>query len=273
MKVAIASDLHIEFGRFDIKNEHGAELLILSGDIIVAQKMHLYSINFKDFFHQVQCEFPNTVYVMGNHEHYHGDFAHTEDDIRDFLSAYPSVNLLEKQSVTINGYPIFGATFWTDMNGEDFNTIREARHEMNDYALVKNSTNSTTFRTETGEFKKRYSKFIPHDSISEFKKTIEKLNEFLEQNKGKNVIVVSHHAPSKHSVHPRHGDSLLNGAYSSNLSHIMKANPNIKLWTHGHTHSDWDYVIEETRVVCNPRGYIMYESRADNFSLKYLDIS
>jgi hypothetical protein len=27
------------------------------------------------------------------------------------------------------------------------------------------------------------------------------------------------------------------------------------LWVHGHTHSSFDYLLNGTRVVCNPRGY------------------
>ena len=27
------------------------------------------------------------------------------------------------------------------------------------------------------------------------------------------------------------------------------------LWLHGHTHDSFDYRINGTRVVCNPRGY------------------
>ena len=48
---------------------------------------------------------------------------------------------------------------------------------------------------------------------------------------------------------------LMNGAYSSDLSEFILDHPQIKLWTHGHTHHPFDYVIGETRIVCNPRGY------------------
>jgi hypothetical protein len=37
------------------------------------------------------------------------------------------------------------------------------------------------------------------------------------------------------------------------------------MWTHGHTHDTFDYMIGSTKVVCNPRGYIKYEQRADEF--------
>ena len=29
----------------------------------------------------------------------------------------------------------------------------------------------------------------------------------------------------------------------------------VQLWIHGHTHDSFDYFINGTRVVCNPRGY------------------
>lgn len=29
----------------------------------------------------------------------------------------------------------------------------------------------------------------------------------------------------------------------------------VALWIHGHTHDSFDYTVEGTRVLCNPRGY------------------
>jgi hypothetical protein len=57
-------------------------------------------------------------------------------------------------------------------------------------------------------------------------------------------------------MHPMYAhDTLMNGGYHSDLSEFILDHPQIKLWTHGHTHHPFDYVIGETRVVCNPRGY------------------
>ena len=36
---------------------------------------------------------------------------------------------------------------------------------------------------------------------------------------------------------------------------------NIKAWCHGHIHSNSDYYIGETNILCNPYGYANYESR------------
>jgi Icc-related predicted phosphoesterase len=87
-------------------------------------------------------------------------------------------------------------------------------------------------------------------------------------------VVVTHHAPSKASIKPQYaGDHLMNGAYSSDLSEFILANPQIKLWTHGHTHDVFDYMIGSTRVVCNPRGYHLYEERADQFRADEFEIT
>ena len=64
----------------------------------------------------------------------------------------------------------------------------------------------------------------------------------------------------------------MNGAYSSDLNDFILDNPQIKYWTHGHTHEPFDYMIGNTRVLANPRGYINYEDRADNFKLKTVEI-
>ena len=53
MKIALASDIHLEFGDINLKNDENAELLILSGDICTAKvfKNKLQErIKVKDFF-------------------------------------------------------------------------------------------------------------------------------------------------------------------------------------------------------------------------------
>ena len=126
------------------------------------------------------------------------------------------------------------------------------------------------------EFHKRPAKFTPEDTVQDHKKMLQYIQVTIAMLASMNpnkYVVVGHHAPSKASTHPRYkGEVIMNGAYSSRLDQFILDNPQIKLWTHGHTHEEFDYMIGSTRVVCNPRGYINYEERADNFKLKYVEI-
>ena len=120
----------------------------------------------------------------------------------------------------------------------------------------------------------RPSKFSPEKSIVEHKGMMERIRETLTCiQPGSKVVIVGHHAPSKSSTKPQYqGDFIVNGAYSSDLSDLILDNPCIKLWTHGHTHSSFDYMLGSTRIVCNPRGYYNYEENDEFDSGKVVEI-
>jgi Icc-related predicted phosphoesterase len=123
------------------------------------------------------------------------------------------------------------------------------------------------------KFQERDAYFTPEKSVSEHKETLRLLKEKIASKTDAKWIVVGHHAPSKLSTKPQYEkDVIVNGAYSSDLSEFILDHPQIKLWTHGHTHHDFDYMIGGTRVVANPRGYIGYEEQADIFNLKFVEV-
>jgi Icc-related predicted phosphoesterase len=69
-------------------------------------------------------------------------------------------------------------------------------------------------------------------------------------------IWVIHHLPSYQSVHEEYLGSNGNDFFATELSHkILEMNYPPKLIVHGHTHKKMDYMIGNTRVICNPRGY------------------
>jgi len=305
MKIAIASDVHLEFGDLILKNEENADVLILSGDICVAadfRKSDPYGIvehgksqRYTDFFTRCAFEFPKVIYVAGNHEHYNGDYAETFTILRNFLGHIKNLHILDKENVTIDGVTFIGGTLWTDMNAQDPVTLSHIRGAMNDFRIIQNSTEMVSYKTmvnaydgdgnvkldengqpiQQAEFHKRPARFTPEDTVRDHKKMLEYIQvttAMLGGNPNK-YVVVGHHAPSKASTHPRYKEEvIMNGAYSSRLEQFILDNPQIKLWTHGHTHEEFDYMIGSTRVVCNPRGYINYENRADDFKLKYVEI-
>jgi Icc-related predicted phosphoesterase len=278
MKIAVCSDLHLEFGDLDLENAENADVLILGGDIFVAEdltylepvitdnvlmptSMSLRARRYYDFIERCCQRFPHVVLITGNHEHYHGDFAETHWILRKVFADFTNLYILDKQFTIIDNVVFFGGTLWTDMNGEDPETMRTNRGLMNDYNCIKNTS------------QEGMKVFMPQDSVDDHKKFLTELEKVLGVYPTQPTVVVGHHAPSKASTHPRYKtETIMNGAYSSNLDNFILDNRQIKLWTHGHTHEDFDYMIGTTRVVCNPRGYDGYEDKADTFTLKYVEI-
>lgn len=277
MKLAICSDLHLEFGDLDLTNDEAAYVLILSGDIFVASEL-LYcdeaaslvpvvkhvserGKRYRTFIKNCCERFPKVLMVTGNHEHYHGDFSTTHDTIRNAFSDLPNFHLLDKEHLVLDDVLFYGGTLWTNMNNEDPVTMYHMRGAMNDYAQIK-----YTGPNSGGSF-------YPEDTVEDHYAFRRGLDNTLEEFPNMPVVVVGHHAPSKASTHPRYKtEVMMNGAYSTDLDNFMLDRRQIKLWTHGHTHEEFDYMIGTTRVVCNPRGYDGYEDKADNFKLKYLEI-
>jgi len=284
MKIAICSDLHLEFGTISLENTENADVLILSGDICVAKDLMNKDNNdildrfgrseaWHTFFQECSDRFPHVLYVMGNHEHYHGDFLNTIGDLRSRLNYLRNLHILDKEQIAIRDTIFIGGTLWTDMNNQDPITLLHMKGMMNDFRCVKNGNRVTIFKDEDGKFHKRESRFTPEDAVEDHKEMLAYIRMMVEGKWDQKFVVVGHHAPSKQSTHPRYQkEEIMNGGYSSDLSEFIMDHPQIKLWTHGHTHEDFDYMIGSTRIVCNPRGYDGHENRADEFKLKFVEI-
>ena len=284
MKIAVCSDLHLEFGPISLENTDNAEVLILSGDICVAKDLgenDSYNIKGENdksnqihkFFQECCARFPSVIYIAGNHEHYHGDFIKSIGSIRDRLGYLVNLHVLDKESVLINNVLFIGGTLWTDMNKEDGITLYHMKTMMNDFMCVNNGNRTTYYRDEAGNSHSRVARFTPDDAVEDHKKMLEYIKLMVEGKHDQKIVVVGHHSPSKASTHPRYvNETIMNGGYSSDLSEFILDHPQIKLWTHGHTHENFDYLIGSTRIVCNPRGYINYEDSADKFTLKTVEI-
>lgn len=255
MKISICSDLHLEFGDIQIKNNDGASVLILSGDIMTARHPKL------DFLEQCSKEFDQVLYVAGNHEFYNYKWYETNRVLREVSYEFENVHFMENSIYRMQDVLFIGATLWTDMNKYDPITIQQAQSQMNDYRLIRND------RVE-------YRKIRPIDTIARHNDSVIFIRDVLHVvPSDTKVVVLTHHAPTKMSVHPHYTNNYhMNGAYSSDLSNLILDNPQIKLWTHGHTHEPFDYMVGSTRVVCNPRGYDGYEHLANNFELKTVEI-
>lgn len=281
MKIALASDLHLEFGDINLKNEGNADVLILSGDILVAQDLHDHpepdtphtpeilkilgsrqrlAQNYRDFLKRCSFQFPHVIYVAGNHEFYHGKWTASLKYLRDECAKFTNIYFMENDCKVINDVFFVGASVWTDCNKGDPLTLHSLQDYMNDYRMIRND--------DLG-----YTKLRPAHTVSRHRRTMEYFKNVMYDNKDKKTVVVGHHAPSHLSIHDTYkNETLMNGGYYSDLSEFILDNPQIVLWTHGHTHTPFDYKIGDTRVVCNPRGYHGYDPCATSFELQYLEI-
>ena len=231
MKVRVMSDLHLEFfiDRQTFDPGEG-DVLVLAGDICIASQYDDYA----PFFEKCVKGYEKVLYVMGNHESYEGDFDKTFWQLKSQLP--PEISLLNNTSLLIDGVHFVGATLWTNMNNLDRGTIEIARERMNDYHCVENLT--------------------PEKTIDQHLFTRQWFESCVPMLRGP-VFMITHHAPSPKSVKGRYTDSV--GMYSSNLEKFIKDNPNILYWAHGHIHHSNDYMIDQCRVISNPRGYNGFE--------------
>jgi predicted phosphohydrolase len=245
MKVKICSDLHLE----TCEHGHGVpdlgegEILILGGDILCARHFKkdgpLHKV-YDDFLQKCVKNFNEVLYINGNHEFYSYNYEGTFNVLAEYLPK--EIHYLENDYVKIKDTIFLGCTLWTDFRNENALEMMEAAQCMNDYKVIRIGSN--------------YRKLNPDDTLKFHKKSKQFLIERLEQFKDTKTWVLTHHAPSYQSVHPKYRSSgIANGAFVSDLDDLILNNPQIKYFSHGHTHESFDYMIGGCRVICNPRGY------------------
>lgn len=306
MKIALASDIHLEFGPIVLNNDENADVLVLAGDICVAKHFvdgkptylqHLAK-EYRQFFDHVTKEFPQVVYILGNHEHYSGDVAHSYNILKEHLD-YGNLHILEKETWSHMGHTFVAGTLWTDMNQEDSAAMSYAQGSMNDFREVLNSNRTvvrnvpvyeknplwtedgrnggTYIKDESGALirtgyksKEEPARWTPEDSVADHKRMLDYVD-IVTREPG-SYIVVGHHVPSELGVAPAYKGNLLNAAFRSNLDDFIEQRPQIKYWFFGHTHHNFNFWIGETHLACNPRGYTGHEEMADWFKLQYFEI-
>lgn len=259
MKVAYCSDLHLEFKDLALTNEVGADVLVLAGDICVAESIkrfpfydndrgtgsiHEYnSQRYQAFFERLAKEFKKVIYVVGNHEHYNGYWHKTVPAIRESLRKVNEevFHVLDNDCVNLGNTTFVGGTLWTDFDKANEYTMYAVATGMNDYRIITYTRNDCYRSLRASDALWEHRRHV--DYIKHVSKEMDK------------VVVVTHHGPSHMSIAPEYVGHDLNGGYVSDLSDLILDRPSIKYWIHGHVHSNFDYQIGECRVLCNPRGY------------------
>lgn len=232
MKLQIISDLHFEWLSpkeiyIEIKkiaahqsDNDKADVLIIAGDLCSYRNIWWILNEFSKYYEHV-------VYVNGNHELYgtHIDVVREQRNRKDDHKINDNVHWLDNTKVVLNGFEFIGCTLWfPDLPGN-----RELSRRWSDFKAILN------FRDYV----------YKENTISQ---------EFLKQNMNENSIVVTHYLPSWKSVHKKYEGDPYNVFFVCGMEELIKEkNPSIVF--HGHTHEHFEYLINKTQIISNPKGY------------------
>lgn len=232
MIVKPISDVHTEdhsdrgvrfFEKLDITLD---DTLLMLGDITPFCRTEEYERYIADVSRRVK----RVLMVTGNHEYYksykYPKYSAEEANffMKEIVSKYPNVKLLDNEIVEIDGQRFIGGTMW-------YNERRRfdgKRVHVDDIDIV--GLEPWVFFQHAGFIDLIKRELRPGD------------------------IVLTHHAPSSRSSEEKYKHSAMQSCFVHPLDDlIMERKP--KFWFHGHLHCSSGYYLGETYVVCNPYGY------------------
>jgi predicted phosphodiesterase len=234
MKLHILSDLHLSVCPME-RPQAEADVVILAGDISRPAEAAEWAGGFGK----------PVIYVPGNHEFYGGSIGGTLARLRQSC-AQAGVTLLDRDQCVIGGVRFLGATLWTDFrlfedSERQQQALQGAMRFMRDFARIRLHEESEELLT-------------PESSAELHAAYLAWLGARLDEPHDGPTVVVTHHAPSPRSIAARFAGSPINAGFVTDLESLM-GRRRVALWIHGHTHDSFDYEVNGTRVVCNPRGY------------------
>jgi predicted phosphodiesterase len=260
MRFLVLSDLHLEFATFTQSRAlEDVDAVILAGDIVPGDKVIRWAARESVFGPDKPI-----IFVPGNHEYYGGELQRRREQLREATAAVPNIHLLDPGEVLLDSgrVRVLGCTLWTDFRvpiqtdgAEASNAtwaMEEARRFVNDYRAI-------TFQPQ-GAARRR--PLIPTDTLALHEAERAWLREKLLEPFHGRTVVVTHHAPAVGSIAPQWAHDWLTPSFVSELPDEFFEVP--VLWVHGHTHSSFDYMRGNCRIVCNPRGYRMRDSSFEN---------
>jgi predicted phosphohydrolase len=231
MRLHLLSDLHLEFAPF-ITPKTNADVVILAGDIHPGVKALPW----------IKENFPtqSVIYVMGNHEYYSQTLPNHSQKLKE-LTQGSNIHILENDSFILDDVVFLGCTLWTDfmLFGDPRVAGFYATEGMNDYNRIRGPD---------------YRKLRSIDTAGLHFRSRAWLSGQFDLHRGKTIVVVTHHAPSIRSLRPGHESDILSAASASHMDEFVEKS-GVILWYHGHMHVSADYMIGNTRILCNPRGY------------------
>ena len=267
------SDLHLEFDRDchtfgEWKNKidqlfdnQQSDNIIIAGDLfstvdIVDQiedkdEVDRFNDGIQALNEVINSRYKNGVFVLGNHDYWRHDINDSYQFWNNALDSCAVIDINQSDVGYIGDVVVIGSTLWSVI--PDNMTFFFERC-MNDYRYIKNHDK----------------RLLINDTIAIAKQTIKSFDSFCSYNKDKRIVIVTHHAPSwKCKTSDNKFDHFYDSAYFNDLDDLINKHDNIVGWVYGHVHHKHDdVIINNCRLVSNPRGYAVYDRIADDFKLR-----
>jgi Icc-related predicted phosphoesterase len=239
MRLLAVSDLHFEFHAdggacfVDWLEPEGIDVLVVAGDLTNADGLERSL--------ELLCRrFPEVVYVHGNHEFYGAGRREVLATMASIARRLENLHWLDNGTVELGGRLFLGTPLWFQ------NDPRAPRALMSDFHAID-------------------------DFDAWFEAENDKAVAFLATHVREGAIVVTHMLPSPRSIAPAFEGSPLTPFFVCDVEEVVhRRKP--ALWIHGHTHVSCDYVLGDTRVICNPFGYARREENRAFDPRKIVDV-
>jgi Icc-related predicted phosphoesterase len=235
VRIQYCSDIHLEFdknSKYLINNPLGicGDVLILAGDII---PLHDEFLN-NQFFNFISKSFRQIFWVPGNHEYYYRSISDYGNSFN--FKLHGNINVINNVELHFEGIHFIFSTLWSKISEKNEKYIEQ---NVSDFDCITNNGKKL--------------------KVSDINKLHEESLNFLRKSadpEKSRVVIVTHHLPSYLCNKPAHNRSIINEAFSVDLTDFIKM-CNASFWIYGHSHFNQKPLhIGNTILLTNQLGYI-----------------
>ena len=255
MRIQYMSDLHLEFQDNcrlvrDYDFPVTGEILVLAGDTMYLKDRTTAQMR---FWKWASANFHDVLLVPGNHEYY-GDSDVMDRGLQWNWMFRENVGYYQNQVKRIGDTDLILSTLWSHVPPEDEYLVQRG---LNDFYQTRYDGHRLTVE--------KYNEM--HRFCLDF------IKKSVAESTADKIVVVTHHLPTRLVVAPEHKGSRINSAFSTELGDFI-ADSRINTWIYGHSHTNIDTVIGNTKIVSNQIGYTFRDEHLYNgFEAgKYIEI-
>lgn len=281
MRIRIISDLHLDVNHgfpFSLRESEGErdDYCLVAGDV---------SGNPKLTARWLRENVRRGCFVAGNHDPAYNDSGQTIQRQKEYLHGeFPvdsdvtfldqSVGVVSKLIPDANVL-VVGTTLYTDYQYMDqdsrwsLDLANKGRRAYNEPEVTVEQANFHQASRGLNDFRwghvpdefddrglsQRHVR--PDDYQFWFRQSIEAIDQAIQANPDRDVVVMTHHCPSPRFISPQYVHSGMNASYVSDLEGFMLDRPQIRAWVCGHVHHCAVFDVGPTHqlMLSNPRGY------------------